>query len=128
VPDEFIFCPDCGGFLGLGMEEGASDGRDTVMVIVMALAAGAVAAARDEVAQAARDRYVAFKALIVWKFGHEADVKWALERLEKSPDSETRQLGLRMTLSTPHKQDRQSYQSDCQVSAIHLLYLPCLLH
>ena len=57
------------------------------MIIVNALAMGAAAAAKDTASQAVKDAYAALKSLIVGKFQSTgADI----DRLESSPESETR--------------------------------------
>ena len=62
--------------------------------IVAALAAGAVAAAKDVAADAIKSAYDGLKSLIVKKFGDKEDVKDALENMEKKPESKGRQQTL----------------------------------
>jgi hypothetical protein len=60
---------------------------DPIALIVNALVAGVVAAAKPTARQAVKDTYAAFKALIQRKFGDEGDVAAAVEQVEKKPDS-----------------------------------------
>jgi hypothetical protein len=72
---------------------------DPVTMIVTAVAAGAVVAARDVTAQVVKDGYTGFKALIVRKFGDKPDVLDAVEEVEKKPDSKGRQETLKEELA-----------------------------
>ncbi len=72
---------------------------DPVTMIVTAVTAGAVVAARDVTAQAVKDGYAGFKALIVRKFGDKPDVLDAVEEVEKKPDSKGRQETLKEELA-----------------------------
>jgi hypothetical protein len=73
---------------------------DPLTVIVSAVVAGAAASAKDVVSQALKDAYAGLKTLIVRRFGKKADVKGALEGVEKRPDSEARQAVLKEELET----------------------------
>jgi predicted phosphoribosyltransferase len=73
---------------------------DPITMIVTALVAGAVAAGKDVAAQAVQDGYAGLKALIVRKFGEKGNVASALAGVEKKPDSETWQAGLKEELET----------------------------
>ncbi len=72
---------------------------DPVTIVVMALVAGAAAAAKDVAAQTVKDGYAGLKALIVHKFGGKADVASAVDQVEKKPDSEGRKTMLAEELS-----------------------------
>jgi formylglycine-generating enzyme required for sulfatase activity/energy-coupling factor transporter ATP-binding protein EcfA2 len=63
-------------------------------MIVAAVVAGAVAAAKDVTAQVVKDSYAGLKALLVGKFSGRADIGDALEGVEKKPDSKGRQQTL----------------------------------
>jgi hypothetical protein len=73
---------------------------DPITIIVTAVTAGAVAASKDVAAQVVKDGYAALKALLVRKFGQEADVAGAIEGVEKKPGSEARQSVLKEELET----------------------------
>lgn len=73
---------------------------DPITVIVSAVMAGVAASAKGVGAQAVKDGYAGLKALIVRKFGQKADVRDALEGVEKKPDSEARQAVLKEELET----------------------------
>jgi hypothetical protein len=73
---------------------------DPVTVIVTALAAGAVAAAKDVATQVVKDAYAGLKSLVVGKFGGQGDVKTAVEQVEKKPDSPARQSVLKEELAS----------------------------
>jgi hypothetical protein len=73
---------------------------DPITIIVTAVTAGAVVASKDVAAQAVKDGYAALKALLVHKFGQEADVVGAVEGVEKKPDSEAWQSVLKEKLET----------------------------
>lgn len=73
---------------------------DPLSIIVGALIAGAGAAAKDVAGKAVKDAYQGFKALVVRKFGGQADVEDALAGVEKKPDSEARQNVLKEELTT----------------------------
>ena len=62
--------------------------------IVTALVAGTVAASKDVATQAIKDAYGGLKALVVRKLGKKAEVKAAVEAVEKKPDSEGRKTVL----------------------------------
>ena len=73
---------------------------DPVTVIVSALAAGAVAAAKDVATQAVKDGYAGLKALVVRRFEGKGDVTTALEQVEKKPESTARRDVLTEELKT----------------------------
>jgi len=72
---------------------------DPLAMIVTALAAGAAATAKDVAGQAIRDGYAGLKALLIRKFGSQADVEDALQSVEQKPDSEPRQDVLKEELA-----------------------------
>jgi hypothetical protein len=71
---------------------------DPVTIIVAALAAGAAAGVTDVASQAIKDGYAALKGLIIGRFGQKADIKEAVEQVEKKPDSEGRKATLQEEL------------------------------
>ena len=72
---------------------------DPATVVVTALVAGAVAAAKDVAAQAVKDGYAALKGLVVRKFGSKPDVADAVQKVEQKPDSKGRQETLKEGLT-----------------------------
>jgi hypothetical protein len=73
---------------------------DPISIIIAAIVAGALAATQDVAAQAVKDGYATFKALLARKFGHKPDVADALEKVEQKPDSEARRALLKEELET----------------------------
>jgi hypothetical protein len=69
------------------------------ITLIVAMAAGAAAAAKDVSVQAVKDAYHGLKALIVRKLGDKGDVSAALDQAEKRPDSEARQAVLKEELA-----------------------------
>lgn len=67
---------------------------EPVSIIVAALVAGAAAAFKDTAAQAIKDAYAGFKALIQRKYGGVS-----VDALERKPDSEAKQLSVREDLT-----------------------------
>jgi hypothetical protein len=71
---------------------------DPITIIATAVVAGAAAASKDVAAQAVRDAYAGLKALIVRRFGGEADVEDAVQGVEKKPESDAREAVLKEEL------------------------------
>jgi len=71
---------------------------DPVTLIVAALTAGAVAAAKDVTTQAIKDAYTGLKSLILEKFSQKPAVTVAVQRLEEKPESKIRQDGAKEDL------------------------------
>lgn len=67
---------------------------EPVSIIVAALVAGAAAAFKDTAAQAIKDAYAGFKALVQRKYGGVS-----VDALERKPDSEAKQLSVREDLT-----------------------------
>ena len=67
---------------------------EPVSIIVVALVAGAAAAFKDTAAQAIKDAYAGFKALVQRKYGGVS-----VDALERKPDSEAKQLSVREDLT-----------------------------
>ncbi len=67
---------------------------EPVSIIVAALVAGAAAAFKDTAAQAIKDAYAGFKALIQRKYEHVS-----VDALEREPDSEAKQRSVREDLT-----------------------------
>ena len=72
---------------------------DPATVVVTALVAGAVAAAKDVAAQVIKDGYAGLKALVFKKFGSKPDVAEAVQKVEQKPDSKGRQETLKEELT-----------------------------
>lgn len=71
---------------------------DPITIVATAVVAGAAAAAEGVAAQAVKDAYAGLKALIVRKFGGQADVEGAVEGIEKKPESKARKEVLKEEL------------------------------
>jgi hypothetical protein len=71
---------------------------DSIDLIVTALVTGATAGAGNTAAQAVKDSYAAFKALIQRKFGQESDLLDAIGKVESRPSSEGRKSALKEEL------------------------------
>ena len=67
---------------------------DTIMQIVTALAAGALAATPAVAGQAVKDAYAGLKDLVVRKLGGKGEVEAAVRLLEQKPESEGRKTAL----------------------------------
>lgn len=87
---------------------------DPLAMIVTALAAGAAATAKDVASQAIQDGYAGLKALIIRKFGGNADVEDALESVEQRPDSEPRQEVLKEELATAQAEQDEELVGQAQ--------------
>ena len=71
---------------------------DPISIIVGALVTGATAAGKEVAVQAVKDAYEGLKGMIVEKFGSKAEVKDALQKVEKVPESEARKAFLKEEL------------------------------
>lgn len=67
---------------------------ETIMQIVTALAAGALAAGPEVAGQAVKDAYAGLKGLVVRKLGGKREVEAAVRLLEQKPESEGRKTAL----------------------------------
>lgn len=67
---------------------------ETIMQIVTALAAGALAAGPEVAGQAVKDAYAGLKGLVVRKLGGKGEVQAAVRLLERKPESQERQTAL----------------------------------
>jgi hypothetical protein len=72
---------------------------DPITTITAAIAAGALASTGEVAAQAVKDGYKAFKAILLKKFGDKEDVAGALKSVEKKPESRGRQSTLKEELA-----------------------------
>jgi hypothetical protein len=63
------------------------DPVDPVSVVLAALAAGAIAAAKDTASQAIKDAYAGLKALVKKRFVGKPQAEMALTEYEKDPDT-----------------------------------------
>ncbi len=67
---------------------------ETIIQIVMALAAGALAATPGVAGEAVKDAYAGLKDLVVRKLGGKGEVEAAVSSLERKPESEGRKTTL----------------------------------
>ncbi|MGH2358392.1 MAG: hypothetical protein ACRDGJ_10345 [Candidatus Limnocylindria bacterium] len=67
---------------------------ETIIQIVTALAAGALAATPEVAGQAVKDAYAGLKDLVVRKLGGKGEVEAAVKLLERKPESEERKTAL----------------------------------
>lgn len=68
--------------------DGEEEGDGTIIQIVAALAAGALAAGSEVAGQAVKDAYAGLKDLVVRKLGGKGEVEAAVRLLEQKPESE----------------------------------------
>jgi hypothetical protein len=73
---------------------------DPVATIVAALVGGAVAGAKDSVAQVVKDGYAGLKGLVLRRVGHKPTVETAVKELESRPDSDGRRITLHEELTS----------------------------
>lgn len=72
---------------------------DPATIVVTALVAGAVAAAKDVTTQAIKDSYAGLKALVIRRFGGKGDVADTVQKAEQKPDSKGQQETLKEELA-----------------------------
>ena len=79
---------------------------EPISIIVGALVTGATAAGKEVAVQAVKDAYEGLKGMIAEKFGSKAEVKDALQKVEKVPESEARKAFLKEELERAVKRTR----------------------
>lgn len=71
---------------------------DPITIIVSAVVAGAAAALHETAAEAVKDAYNGFRALVVRKFGSQGGVETAVEQLDQDPEGTVWQAALEDSL------------------------------